>query len=113
MILTKCPHTNKERAEFPLLALLHFACLMAVGNPMHCPRVQKRLNELQERLDIFNPSRLFRETYCKQIGQLGKNFNLQIKDKRLHVSRITTALTTTSKKTAIDNIVHSSNQVNI
>ncbi|MCL1124207.1 hypothetical protein [Shewanella surugensis] len=116
MILTKCPHTDKERIEFSLLALLHFACLMSVGNPMACPRVQKRLNELQERLDIFNPSRLFRETYCKQVGKLGEQFNLQLKNKRLYVGRITAALTSTSiettKKTAIDNIVHLSNQVN-
>lgn len=116
MILTKCPHTKKEKAELPLLTMLHFACLMSIGNPMACPRVQRRLNELQERINNFNPSCLFRETYCKQVGKLGEQFNLQIKNKRLHIGRITTVLTTTStetdKATAIDNIVHLSNQVN-
>ncbi|SQH76966.1 conserved protein of unknown function [Shewanella benthica] len=83
MILTKTPNTGKQHTEFRMLISIRFACLLSsTPNPMDCPRVQKRLAELNHYLRYNQASSLFYRSYCNQAGELGQTFALKVQDEQ-------------------------------
>ncbi len=70
----------KRFKELQLLTSLRFACLMAIRhqNPMNCPRVRKRIAELNQYLRGEQPSQDFFEKYCGRVARLGTEFALGI-----------------------------------
>lgn len=88
-ILTSKPSTPKERVEHRLLIALRFACLMANRankNPMDCPRVQRRAEELQRHLYTNHPSQLFDKRYIDCAGELGHAFALRVNSRDYSVN---------------------------
>ena len=70
----------KQFKEFQLLTSIRFACLMAMEhqNPMQSQRVQKRIGELNNYLQLQQPSQHFVDKYCNQVGKLGMEFALGV-----------------------------------
>ena len=81
MILAKVQTTPKQRDEFRLLVAIRFACLMAFTkghqNPMDCPRVQQRCNDLVKHLAYNHPSPAFHKQFFGHAGELGNSFSLR------------------------------------
>ncbi|AVV81930.1 hypothetical protein SPWS13_0044 [Shewanella putrefaciens] len=81
MILAKVQTSAKQRDEFRLLVAIRFACLIAVTkghqNPMDCPRVQQRCNDLVKHLAYNHPSPAFHKQFFGHAGELGNSFSLR------------------------------------